>query len=302
VVKVEEFNSSEYQEIKNDFIDEAMEHLQTLEDGLLIIEQDSGDYELLNTVFRAVHSIKGAADYLELDKIVATAHVMENILDDLRNGTAKANKQVVNYLLKGVDLLQGLVHEVKTGEDKNIDYQSFVNEAPSIDNAGKDSETKNNLSTIRLNTDNPDRYEGDDELEQSNKYIIFKLADQCYGVNVPEIKEIVKISEITPIPYLDEDITGLMNLRGEIITIVDMRKKLTANGTNDSKNRIIILNREDTQVGFIVDQVMEVMELLPEDIKPPMVDRDFNADYVYGVAETQKAFIMLLDIRKILNI
>lgn len=297
-----EFNSSEYEEIKNDFIEEAMEHLQTLEDGLLTIEQNNDDYELLNTVFRAVHSIKGAAAYLDLDKIVSTAHVMENILDDLRNGAAKANKQVINYLLKGVDLLHELVHEVKTGEDKNVDYQSFVNEASNIDKTGKDTEAKNDLSTVRLSMDSPDRYEGDEELEQSNKYIIFKLAEQCYGVNVSEIKEIVKISEITPIPYLNEDITGLMNLRGEIITIVDMREKLMVNGVNDSKNRIIILNREDMQVGFIVDQVMEVMELLPEDIKPPMVDENFNADYVYGVAETPKAFIMLLDIKKILDI
>jgi len=299
---VGEVNINEYQEIKNDFIEESMEHLQALEDGLLVIEQNKDDYELLNTIFRAIHSIKGAADYLELDKIVSTAHVMENILDDLRNGVAKVNKGIINYLLKGIDLLHGLIYEVKTDEDKNIDYQSFINKAQNIDKFRGDENTGNKITTrTASNSNTTDFWEVDEESEQCNKFIIFKLTDQCYGVNVSETKEIVKISEITPIPYLSEDIKGLMNLRGEIITITDMRKKLFVEWVNSNKIRIIILNREDMQIGFVVDQVLEVLEIHPDDIKPPVVDKDFNADYVYGIAETSKDFIMLLDIKKILN-
>jgi purine-binding chemotaxis protein CheW len=301
---VDEFNLSEYEEIKNDFIQESIEHLQTLEDGLLKIEQDE-DYELLNTVFRAAHSIKGAANYLGLEKIIKTAHVMENILDELRNGVIKADKGVVDYLLKGVDLLRSLIYEVQTGEDKNIDYLSFINEAPDADKISEIGQTSKKAAKTVLNSDTGSSLEDTEDTEgneQNNKFVVFKLAGQCYGVNISEVKEIVKISEITPIPYSDEHIKGLMNLRGEIITIVDIREKMHVKGENSDKSRIVILNKDDMQIGFLADQVVEVLEVQPDDIKPPVIDKGFNADYICGIVESAKDLIMLLNVNKVFDI
>jgi len=301
---VDEFNLSEYEEIKNDFIQESIEHLQTLEDGLLKIEQDE-DYELLNTVFRAAHSIKGAANYLGLEKIIKTAHVMENILDELRNGVIKADKGVVDYLLKGVDLLRSLIYEVQTGEDKNIDYLSFINEAPDADKISEIGQTSKKAAKTVLNSDTGSSLEDTEDTEgneQNNKFVVFKLAGQCYGVNISEVKEIVKISEITPIPYSDEHIKGLMNLRGEIITIVDIQEKMHVKGENSDKSRIVILNKDDMQIGFLADQVVEVLEIQAGDIKPPVIDKGFNVDYICGIVESSKDLIMILNINKIFNI
>lgn len=301
---MEEFNLSEYEEIKNDFIQESVEHLQTLEDGLLKIEQDE-DYELLNTVFRAAHSIKGAANYLGLEKIIKTAHVMENILDKLRNGVIKADKGVVDYLLKGVDLLRSLIYEVQTGEDKNIDYLSFINEAPDADKISEIGQTSKKAAKTVLNSDTGSSLEDTEDTEgneQNNKFVVFKLAGQCYGANISEVKEIVKISEITPIPYSDEHIKGLMNLRGEIITIVDIREKMHVKGENSDKSRIVILNKDDMQIGFLADQVVEVLEVQPDDIKPPVIDKGFNADYICGIVESAKDLIMLLNVNKVFDI
>lgn len=301
---MDEFNLSEYEEIKNDFIQESIEHLQTLEDGLLKIEQDE-DYELLNTVFRAAHSIKGAANYLGLEKIIKTAHVMENILDELRNGVIKADKGVVDYLLKGVDLLRSLIYEVQTGEDKNIDYLSFINEAPDADKISEIGQTSKKAAKTVLNSDTGSSLEDTEDTEgneQNNKFVVFKLAGQCYGVNISEVKEIVKISEITPIPYSDEHIKGLMNLRGEIITIVDIQEKMHVKGENSDKSRIVILNKDDMQIGFLADQVVEVLEIQAGDIKPPVIDKGFNVDYICGIVESSKDLIMILNINKIFNI
>ncbi|NPV43569.1 MAG: hypothetical protein HPY70_06280 [Firmicutes bacterium] len=306
------FNESEYEEIKNDFIQESMEHLQTLENGLLKIEQDE-DYDLLNSIFRAAHSIKGAANYLGLEKIIKTAHVIENILDELRNGVIKAEKGVVDYLLKGVDLLRSLICEVQTGEDKNIEYLSFINEAPDKTKitemgqkkaeAAKDAANSYG-SRLQEDANDADSIEDDRGTGQYDydKVVIFKLGNQHYGVNISEIKEIVKVSEITPIPYTYEYIKGLMNLRGEIITVVDIREKMRAGGEKGDKGRIVILNKDDMQIGFLADQVVEVLEVKPDDIKPPVIDKGFNADYICGIVESEKDLIMLLNINKVFEI
>jgi len=301
------FNESEYEEIKNDFIQESMELLQTLEDGLLKMEQDE-DYELLNTIFRAAHSIKGAANYLGLEKVIKTAHVMENILDEWRNSAGKADKKIVDYLLKGVDLLRSLIYEVQTGEDKGCDYLSFINEAPDMIKIREAGQVDREGSKRAANDDRGRPPEDAEDAEddkgsgQNDKFVIFKLGNQHYGVNISEIKEIVKVSEITPIPYTCEYIKGLMNLRGEIITVVDIREKMRAGGEKGDKGRIVILNRDDMQIGFLADQVVEVMEVKPDDIKPPVIDKGFNADYICGIVESEKDLIMLLNINKVFEI
>ncbi len=107
------------------FVEESNQHLQTIEPDLLEIEQhrDSIDFEIINRVFRAVHSVKGAAGFFGLKKIGQLSHVMENILSKLRDKKIEPTADMVDALLAGVDALRAMVEDVGSSEGFNIEKE-----------------------------------------------------------------------------------------------------------------------------------------------------------------------------------
>ncbi|MBF0183052.1 MAG: hybrid sensor histidine kinase/response regulator [Magnetococcales bacterium] len=107
------------------FLNEAMDHLRTVNDELLLLEQDPGDVERINTVFRAVHSMKGTSRMLKLLRINKVAHAMEDVLDALRSGRIAHSRELSNLLFHGADLLTVLVEESRTGVEVAADLEEF---------------------------------------------------------------------------------------------------------------------------------------------------------------------------------
>src|SRR5512142_1365571 len=95
-----------------DFLVEAQEHFELIEQNFLTLEEAPGDLEILNAIFRSVHTIKGASGFLGLAKVQALAHIGENILDDLRKGRMKVNPEVMEVLFETEDTLKVLVNDV----------------------------------------------------------------------------------------------------------------------------------------------------------------------------------------------
>ncbi len=113
------------EELINEFVAESNEHLESIEDDFLALEKqgDSPDEELVGKIFRAIHSIKGAAGFLGLNRINELSHVMENLLDMIRNGEIHPNSEIVDALLSGVDLLKNMVGNIAnsdTYETENV--------------------------------------------------------------------------------------------------------------------------------------------------------------------------------------
>jgi len=106
--------------IIGEFITESREHLEGLESKILQLEQNPEDSELLNAIFRAFHTIKGSSSFLGLVQITKLSHKLENILDKLRKGELKASSDIVDSLLKGVDVLRSLVEDIASGQEERI--------------------------------------------------------------------------------------------------------------------------------------------------------------------------------------
>ena len=108
------------EEFINEFVEEAQSHLEMIEAGLLTMEEGDGDLENINTIFRSIHSIKGTAGFFGLEKIVELAHVMENLLGEIRNHKISPNSVMVDHLLRGNDHLKLMVDNVTDSNEVDV--------------------------------------------------------------------------------------------------------------------------------------------------------------------------------------
>ncbi|MBI3651548.1 MAG: purine-binding chemotaxis protein CheW [Acidobacteria bacterium] len=133
--------------------------------------------------------------------------------------------------------------------------------------------------------------------------IVFKVGREDFAIDILLTKEIVVMSEITPVPETEEYVEGIMNLRGNLIPVLDLRKRLrTAAVSELNEQRIIIANFDGRLVGLIVDGATEVIRVSEAMIEPPPdVIAEMGIGYIIGVVKHKDAFITLIDLQKVLT-
>ncbi len=137
----------------------------------------------------------------------------------------------------------------------------------------------------------------------TNKYVIFKLHNEFYGIGIENVETIEKIMPITRVPKTEKYIKGVINLRGEIVPVIDLRERFNIDKPENSSDRRIIINRvEDIMVGFIVDSASEVKDILNENIDTNVVSENFDSGFVKGIAKDEDRVIILVEVDKILGV
>lgn len=134
--------------------------------------------------------------------------------------------------------------------------------------------------------------------------VVFSLDNSSYGVPILQVQEIIKMSEITKLPNTPIFIEGIVNLRGKIIPVMDLRRRFGLNPIPIDENwKILILKTDEIQFGVMVDQISEV-EKIPVTIveNPPKIVSGVNGKFINGIAKTEKKLLILLDIEKILSL
>lgn len=136
------------------------------------------------------------------------------------------------------------------------------------------------------------------------KLVCFELVGEVFGVPISMVQEIIRVQEITEIPRAPEFVEGVINLRGKIIPVIDLRKRFGLGAGEHSKNtRIVVIKVGDIVVGMVVDAVSEVIRLNDEDIEPPSpIVASLDAEYIKGVGKIENKLIILLDTEKILTV
>ena len=131
----------------------------------------------------------------------------------------------------------------------------------------------------------------------------FQLGNEEYGIDILKVQEINRVTEITKIPQSPEYVEGVINLRGNIIPIIDLRKRFQMpEREHDKQTRIVVGEIDDRTVGFIVDAVSEVIRLPANTVEPPPeIVSGEKAQYIKGVGKLEGRLLMLLDINKILT-
>lgn len=141
-----------------------------------------------------------------------------------------------------------------------------------------------------------------------DKYLVFRLADETYGFPALRVKEIIRYQEITPVPQMPVYIKGIINLRGRIIPVIDMRVKFQLGRAELDKRTCIVItlieNNEDrvVPIGLIVDAVNEVVPLPPQNIEAtPDFGHKVHVDYIKGLARVNEQVVTLLDIDRMVT-
>ncbi len=134
--------------------------------------------------------------------------------------------------------------------------------------------------------------------------VSFFLGEEEFGADILMVQEIIRIQPITRVPNAPHFVEGVINLRGKVIPIVDLRKRLNVSGARDArKARIIVVEIEGKIAGFIVDSVSQVLWIPKETIEaaPSIVLSGIDAEYIKGVSKLQDKLLILLDFSKILT-
>jgi two-component system chemotaxis response regulator CheY len=136
---------------------------------------------------------------------------------------------------------------------------------------------------------------------EKRELVVFQLCEEELGVEVDQVREIIRVSSITPLPRSPAFIKGVANIRGQIVTIIDLAEKLGLS-SQAKEGRIIVMEFKGNTVGVMVDAVSEVLQLPPTDIQPPtlLAGSGIELDYLTGIANMDGRLIILVDLEKIL--
>jgi purine-binding chemotaxis protein CheW len=144
------------------------------------------------------------------------------------------------------------------------------------------------------------KHEVDNELLQ---LVTFKLDVEEFGIDILRVQEIIRIMSITKVPNSPEFIEGVINLRGRVIPVINLRKRLLLPTIEkDNKTRVIVVELSGKTVGFIVDEVNEVLRI-PKSITepPPEMTAGIDSDYITSVGKLEDKLLILLDIEKLVD-
>jgi purine-binding chemotaxis protein CheW len=139
----------------------------------------------------------------------------------------------------------------------------------------------------------------------STQYLTFKLSEETFALDVAEVREILDFTSVTKVPRTPAFMRGVINLRGSVVPVMDLRLKFGMSATEQTVNSCIIvveMSMEGDQVviGVLADAVQEVIDMEPEQIEPaPRIGTKLNMEFILGMGKHNGAFMMILDIDKI---
>ncbi|MDA3938198.1 MAG: chemotaxis protein CheW [Spirochaetia bacterium] len=147
--------------------------------------------------------------------------------------------------------------------------------------------------------------EDDEDSElQSDKFLMFKLGSEEYGIDIKRITAIEELPQITTIPDMPNFVKGVINLRGKVIPAIDLRLRFGIDEKEyDDRTCIVIVSVKESTIGLIVDIVSEVHEIAKDDIGPPPVFKNAsgNEQYISGLAKKGEEVKIILDVEKIIS-
>ena len=135
------------------------------------------------------------------------------------------------------------------------------------------------------------------------QWVTFRLENESYGINVMQVQEVLRYTEIAPVPGAPPYVLGIINLRGNVVTVIDTRSRFALpNAETTDQTRIVIIEAESQVVGILVDAVAEVVYLRQSEIETtPNVGNDESAKFIQGVCHKNDELLILVDLEKLMS-
>jgi purine-binding chemotaxis protein CheW len=147
----------------------------------------------------------------------------------------------------------------------------------------------------------------DDGITEATQYLTFKLGEEVFALDIGKVREVLDFTGITRVPQTPDFMSGVINLRGNVVPVVDMRLKFGMTATVKSVNTCVIitevnLDGENTVIGAMADSVQEVLDLEPSQIEPPpRIGAKLNTDFIMGMGKHNDRFIIILNIDRVFS-
>lgn len=145
------------------------------------------------------------------------------------------------------------------------------------------------------------------EMTETRQYLTFRLGQEIFAIEVARVREVLDLTPITAIPRMPEFMSGVINLRGSVVPVVDLRLCFEMAKTESTRNTCIVvvevlLENESLVVGALADSVEEVIDLEPDQIQPPpRIGTRIRTDFIRGMGKRETQFIMILDIDRVFS-
>mgnify|MGYP000317225881 CR=1 FL=1 len=135
------------------------------------------------------------------------------------------------------------------------------------------------------------------------QWVTYQLADETYGINVMQVQEVLRMTEVSPVPGAPNYVLGIINLRGNVVTVIDTRTRFgLMTQEHDEYTRIIIVEVSGNAIGMLVDSVAEVVYLHQSEIDTaPNVNNDDGSQFIQGVCSREELLLILVDVDKFLS-
>ncbi len=142
-----------------------------------------------------------------------------------------------------------------------------------------------------------------DSNDEVLQWVTYRLGEETYGINVMQVQEVLRHTEIAPVPGAPEYVLGIINLRGNVVTVIDTRTRFGLEPTDITDNtRIVIIESDEQVVGILVDSVAEVVYLRSSEIdSAPNVGTEESAKFIQGVSNRDGELLILVDLNKLLS-
>jgi purine-binding chemotaxis protein CheW len=148
----------------------------------------------------------------------------------------------------------------------------------------------------------------DESIAETTQFLTFKLEDELFALDIGKVREVLDFTTLTKVPQTPDYMRGVINLRGSVVPVVDMRLKFKTTMTEQTVNSCVIivevnLDGEKVVMGAMADAVQEVIDLKPDQIEPPpRIGTKLNTNFIRGMGKLDDRFIMILDIDKVFTV
>lgn len=273
------------------FFEESDTHIETIESSLLALEKKNDNPELIDEIFRATHSIKGNAGLVGFVEIHSVSTEMEHILDELRGARKPVEQKQRDELFEYVDKIKGLIERERGPTPGGSIKADEVDESAAAKETAKSEQARKEPA---------EKSKKRQPVKEKRVFLTFKLGKEEYGLEISYISEIILNRQITRVPNAKSFVKGIMNLRGTVVPVIDVKAKLGfGQGNGKPSKNIIILEHDGLHTGMLVDVVKDIVSIDEKNIVS--VERSLgkaNSEFLMGIGTTDKNSILLLDMER----
>lgn len=301
-------------DLLKEFLDDTQSHLEAIEDDALQLERDFSNRELIDDIFRRVHSIKGNAGMLGFSDIHENGQEFETFLDSVRE-RGSSTPEEVEAIFNSLDSLKSVVGDLRAKkgfgrEPVPAAEETVAAPSPPEQPESHEAEAAAPQPAPQVSDEKPPvesgagsgeaEREAERKEEESVTFLTFDLAGEKYGVDIMKVREIITTGTITRVPNTKSFVEGVMNLRDQVIPVFNLKARLEVDTSgqpeqSEEKN-IIIVEISKLATGLKVDEVTGIKMFNVSSISSPdSFYGSIPSDYLYGIGQAEDGAVILLE-------